>query len=102
MDPAATSQTSPDSRSFSWFTRTPVVGRDDQQRLLSARSLLRALPRPPAEPETFRALEALTRRASDTGALGARDELDAMVFEVFALSPSERDQVRRFVAVRAS
>jgi len=63
---------------------------------------LRALPRPPEEPGTFRALEALTRRASDADGVATRSELDELVFGLFAVTSAERDQVRKFVAARAS
>jgi hypothetical protein len=60
------------------------------------------LPRPPHDPAAFRALEALTERASTAAtARGARAELDGLVFGLFGLSSSERDAVRAFVAARA-
>lgn len=59
---------------------------------------LRALPRPPHDPGTFRALEGLTRRASaESSVAGLRPELDRLVFELFGLSSAERAAVREFV-----
>lgn len=61
---------------------------------------LRALPRPPRAPEAHRALEGLTRRATQAG-LDAQPELDELVFGLFGLTRAEREAVRDFVAARA-
>jgi hypothetical protein len=63
---------------------------------------LRALPRPPEQPELRARVAELSRRATAAGVdVELRTELDACVFELFGLASDERAAVLEFVASRA-
>jgi hypothetical protein len=63
---------------------------------------LRALPRPPVDAALHARLAAITGRATHGGMGPAlRRELDDAVFDLFAVPPDHRREVRAFLAVRA-